>query len=191
MTSCAILFFPPFFYTSFRSSFFLFPPSTVRLRPGWPFLIQTRDRLKGFAQEGYSISSSSISLPPPSPFLLPKPTCPTVFASRVTKDAEIQKSRSLPDQGRSFFLRPSALCRFNGPLPDLSLSLCPTLHPFFVPRKGPSPSIPSFLLLARFSPFFHHGLLSGVLNPFFPVSCHVTAVYESASQTRGERARAL
>lgn len=73
---------------------------------------------------------------------------------------------------------------------SLSLSLCPTLHPFFVPRKGPSSSIPSFLLLARFSPFFHHGLLSGVLNPFFPVSCHVTAVYESASQTRGERSRA-
>lgn len=169
MTSCAILFFSPFFYTSFRSSFFLFPPSTVRLRPGWPFLIQTRDRLKGFAQEGYSISSSSISLPPPSPFLLPKPTCPTVFASRVTKDAEIQKSRSLPDQGRSFFLRPSALCRFNGPLPDLSLSLS-------APLSTPFSSLVKVLLL-RSPPFFFSRvfLLSsitdfypGFLTPFFP-----------------------
>lgn len=189
MTSCAILFFSPFFYTSFRSSFFLFPPSTVRLRPGWPFLIQTRDRLKGFAQEGYSISSSSISLPPPSPFLLPAPLFSLL---ELLKTRKSKNREACPTKGDLSFFDPrlSADSMAHYPI-SLSLSLCPTLHPFFVPRKGPSPSIPSFLLLARFSPFFHHGLLSGVLNPFFPVSCHVTAVYESASQTRGERARAL
>lgn len=188
--------------------FFLFPflyilsllflpflsPSTVRLLLDLVLPHSNARQIERVRTGGIFDFLLLLDLAPPRvhPFFSPKPTCPTVFASRVTKDAEIQKSRSSPDQGRSFFLRPSPLCRFNGPATDLSLSLslCPTLHPFFVPRKGPSSSIPSFLLLARFSPFFHHGLLSGVLNPFFPVSCHVTAVYESASQTRGERSRA-
>lgn len=186
--------------------FFLFPflyilsllflpflsPSTVRLPLDLVLPHSNARQIERVRTGGIFDFLLLLDLAPPRvhPFFSPKPTCPTVFASRVTKDAEIQKSRSSPDQGRSFFLRPSPLCRFNGPATDLSLSLCPTLHPFFVPRKGPSSSIPSFLLLARFSPFFHHGLLSGVLNPFFPVSCHVTAVYESASQTRGERSRA-
>lgn len=192
MTSCAILFF--FFFLSFLHSFFLlflplFSPLNGTSSPPppspwiWSFLIQTRDRLKGFAQEGYSISSfssSSISLPPPlppAPYVHPfcwKPTCPTVFASRVTKDAEIQKSRSSPDPkgDLSFFDFPSI---FQWPCystRSLSLPLPPHSPPLSRPRKGPSSSssssIPSFLLLARFSPFFHHGLLSGVLNPFFP-----------------------
>lgn len=168
MTSCAILFFSPFFLF-YISSFLPFSPSTVRLPLDWSsFLIQTRDRLKGFAQEGYSISSSSssISLPPRSPFPLPKPTCPTVFASRVTKDAEIQKSRSLPDQGRSLFLRPSAFCRFNGPL-SLSLSLSTPLFRSSTVKVLRLRSPPFFFsrvfLLSSITDFY-----PGFLTPFFP-----------------------
>lgn len=46
---------------------------------------------------------------------------------------------------------------------------------------------PSLLLAGVFS--FLPSELSGVLNPFFSISCHVTAVY--AGQARGGRARAL
>lgn len=46
---------------------------------------------------------------------------------------------------------------------------------------------PSLLLAGVFS--FLPSELSGVLNPFFSISCHVTAVY--AGQARGRRARAL
>lgn len=76
-----------------------------------------------------------------------------------------------------------------------SPSVCPlTLHPFLVPVK-----VLLLLLLPRSPPFFFSRvfLLSsitdfypGFLTPFFPVSCHVTAVYESVGQTRGERSLA-
>lgn len=194
MTSCAILFF--FFFLSFLHSFFLlflplFSPLNGTSSPPspwiWSFLIQTRDRLKGFAQEGYSISSfssSSISLPPPSPppltFTLSAGNLPApLFSLLELLKTRKSKNREARPTRREIFLSSTSPRFFNGPatLPDLSLSLSlclpPHSPPLSRPRKGPSSSsssssIPSFLLLARFSPFFHHGLLSGVLNPFFP-----------------------
>lgn len=165
--------------------FFLFPflyilsllflpflsPSTVRLPLDLVLPHSNARQIERVRTGGIFDFLLLLDLAPPRvhPFFSPKPTCPTVFASRVTKDAEIQKSRSSPDQGRSFFLRPSPLCRFNGPATDLSLSLS-------APLSTPFSSLVKVLLL-RSPPFFFSRvfLLSsitdfypGFLTPFFP-----------------------
>lgn len=168
MTSCAILFFSPFFYTSFRSSFFLFPPSTVRLRPGWPFLIQTRDRLKGFAQEGYSISSSSISLPHLHPFFSPNLPAPLFSLLELLKTRKSKNREACPTKGDLSFFDPRLSADSMAHYP-ISLSLS-------APLSTPFSSLVKVLLL-RSPPFFFSRvfLLSsitdfypGFLTPFFP-----------------------
>ena len=139
MTSCAILFFSfsPF-YISFPSSFFLFSLRQRYVFPWtWSFLIQTRDRLKGFAQEGYSISSSSsISLPPAftlsSPQNLPAPlfSLLELLKTRKSKNREAR-----PTKGDLSFFDPR-LSADSMALPPISLSLSlslPHSPPLFRP----------------------------------------------------------
>lgn len=117
--------------------------------------------------------------PPPLTFTLSAGNLPApLFSLLELLKTRKSKNREARPTRREIFLSSTSPRFFNGPatLPDLSLSLSlclpPHSPPLSRPRKGPSSSssssIPSFLLLARFSPFFHHGLLSGVLNPFFP-----------------------
>ena len=174
MTSCAILFFSfsPF-YISFPSSFFLFSLRQRYVFPWtWSFLIQTRDRLKGFAQEGYSISSSSsISLPPAftlsSPQNLPAPlfSLLELLKTRKSKNREAR-----PTKGDLSFFDPR-LSADSMALPPISLSLslsAPLSTPFsslvkVLLLRSPPFSFSRVFLLSSITDFY-----PGFLTPFFP-----------------------
>lgn len=162
---------------NFFPSFLSFFSSSVNYvcLPQKLVLIQTRDRFKGFTIGVFDFLLLLDLSPLHSPFL-PRATCPTVFASRVTKDAEIQKSRSSSGSEDLFF--PPAISVIQWPRAyDLSLPSISHSPPLFRPGKGPS-STPFSLRVFSFLP----ARLSGVLNPFFPVSCRATAVYIAAAR---------
>lgn len=195
MTSCAILFF--FFFLSFLHSFFLLflplfsplngtsspPPLPLDLVLPHSNARQIERVRTGGIFDFLLLLLLDLASPPPSPpsltFTLSAGNLPApLFSLLELLKTRKSKNREARPTRREIFLSSTSPRFFNGPatLPDLSLSLSlclpPHSPPLSRPRKGPSSSssssIPSFLLLARFSPFFHHGLLSGVLNPFFP-----------------------
>lgn len=159
MTSCAILFFFFFFSLLFRP--FLCQPYVF---PNWSFLIQTARQIQRVYRRDIRFPPPRSRASPPSHPFYSEPTCPTVFASRVTKDAEIQKSRSLLRE--IFHSYPSAF----GDSMDLAAlsprSVSPTLHLFFVPVKVLL-RCPLLCFLPVFSPFFRRNY-PGFLTPFFP-----------------------